>query len=71
MIMIFNGKKQATTDLKKPDRQNRGWDNICRWGLLTGDLQLGREGLGNWGDEISVNGEDGERLLSKLSPTVS
>ncbi len=28
-------------------------------------------GLKNWGDEISVNGEDGEKPLSKLSPTCS
>ncbi len=32
--------------------------------------QLGGGG-GNWGDEISVNGEDGERLLPKLSPIFS
>ncbi len=25
----------------------------------------------DWGDERSVNGEDGERLVSKLSPTLS
>ncbi len=30
------------------------------------DLQL--EGQGNWGDEISVKGEDGKGLLSNLSP---
>ncbi len=27
--------------------------------------------LGNWGDEISVNGGDGEKILSTLSPTSS
>ncbi len=30
-----------------------------------GGVQLGG-GLGNWGDESSVNGEDGVRLLSNL-----
>ncbi len=30
------------------------------------DVQLGGR---NWGDESAVNEEDGERLLSKLSPT--
>ncbi len=37
-----------------------------------GGVQL-REGggVGNWRDERSVNEEDGERLLSKLSPTSS
>ncbi len=28
-------------------------------------------GIEIWGDECSVNGGDGERLLSKLSPTFS
>ncbi len=28
-------------------------------------------GVGEWGDECSVNGGDGERLLSKLYPTFS
>ncbi len=36
-----------------------------------GTVQLGGGGLEDWGDEILVNGEDGERLLSKLSPTSS
>ncbi len=37
-----------------------------------GDVQVrGGERLGDWGDECSANGEDGERLLSKLSPTSS
>ncbi len=31
----------------------------------------GGEGLGEWGDESLVNEEDGEILLSKLSPTSS
>ncbi len=26
-------------------------------------------GVGEWGEECSVNGGDGERFLSKLSPT--
>ncbi len=38
-----------------------------------GGVQFGGvgEGLGDWEDEISANGEDGEKLLSKLSPTSS
>ncbi len=36
-------------------------------GLLAG----GMGGVGEWGDECSVNGADGERFLSKLSPTFS
>ncbi len=36
-----------------------------------GGVQFGGGGLGNWGDEISVNGEDGEKLLSTLSTTSS
>ncbi len=34
-------------------------------------VQFERVGLGNWGDEISVDGEDGEELLSTLSPASS
>ncbi len=37
-----------------------------------GGLQVGKgEGQGKGGCECSVNGGDGERLLSKLPPTVS
>ncbi len=68
MIMMHNHKKQATTGLKKPRRQNRDLGNTQRWALLKGGVQLGGGGLGTWEDEISVNGEDGERLLSKSSP---
>ncbi len=64
MIMICNGKKLVTTGLKKPHTQNR---DLYRWGLLMGGVQLGG-GLGNCGDEISINGEDGEKHLSPLSP---
>ncbi len=33
-------------------------------------VQVEWEGeVGKWGDECSVNGGDGERLLSTLSPT--
>ncbi len=31
----------------------------------------GKGGIGERGDECSVNGGDGERLLAKLPPTVS
>ncbi len=34
-------------------------------------VQFEGGGLGNWGDEISVDGEDGEELQSTLSPTSS
>ncbi len=34
-----------------------------------GGVQVGKGGLDNWGNEISVNGEDGEKLLPTLSPT--
>ncbi len=34
-------------------------------------VQMGGEGLKDTGDEFSANGDDGERLLSKLSPTYS
>ncbi len=59
--------------LKKPHRQNRDLGNWGDWwGLLMDDVQLGGGGRGgNWGKEMSVNGEDGEKLLSKLSPTSS
>ncbi len=34
-----------------------------------GGVQVGwGESVGKWGDECSVNGGDGERLLSKLPP---
>ncbi len=29
----------------------------------------GRGGLGNWGDKISVNGEDGKKMLTKRAVT--
>ncbi len=41
MIMIYNGKKQATTGLKNPQTQNRDLGNIPRWGLLMGGVQFG------------------------------
>ncbi len=56
LIMINNGKTYATTGLKKPHGQNRGFGLILRWGLLIDDVQFGG-GLDNWGDEISVNGD--------------
>ncbi len=56
--------------LKKPHRQNRDLGSTSRLGLLMSGMQLVGV-LGNWGDEISVNGEDGERLLPKLSPASS
>ncbi len=35
-----------------------------------GGVQVGwGESVGKWGDECSVNGGEGERLLAKLSPT--
>ncbi len=34
-----------------------------------GCLQVGWWGVGEWGDECSVNGGDGERLLSNLFVT--
>ncbi len=36
-----------------------------------GGVWLGRVGVEKWGDEFSVNGGDGERLLSNISATVS
>ncbi len=36
-----------------------------------GGVQFGVEGLGDWVNEISVNGEDGEKLQSTLSKTSS
>ncbi len=68
-VKSYNGEQYATTVLKKTHIQNRDLYNIKRWGLLMDDVQLG--GGGHWGDEISVNGEDEERLLSKLYPTSS
>ncbi len=38
---------------------------VDRW------LAVGGGGVGNWGDEISVYGEDGETLMSKIYPTPS
>ncbi len=58
--MSYNGKRWAPTGMKTPHRQNRDLGSIHRWGLF-----------GNPGHEISVNGEDGEKLLSKLTPTSS
>ncbi len=41
MIMIYNGKKLATTGLKKPHTQNSDAGNIQREGLLMGGVQFG------------------------------
>ncbi len=57
--------------LKKPHKQKRDLGDIKRWGLFMGSVQLGLVGLENWGDEISVNGEDGKRLLSDRPPTTA
>ncbi len=51
----------------KRHTKNRDFGNILRWALLRGAVQFGVEGLGDWVDEISVNGEDGEKLQSTLS----
>ncbi len=47
--------------LKKPNKQDRDLASISRWELITGGVQEGG-GLHNWGDECSVNREDGEKL---------
>ncbi len=62
-----------TMDLKKPHRQNSDSGCLYRWGLLVGGVESGDGGrrVGNRGHEISVNGEDGEKLLSTLSPNPS
>ncbi len=61
-------------------RPQRAWRNHM---YITGQLikmitvngwcagGMGWVGVGKWRDECSVNGRDGERLLSKLSPTSS
>ncbi len=36
---------------------------------VNGRFADGMGGVGKWGDECSVNGGDGERIRSKLSPT--
>ncbi len=36
-------------------------DDNCLWAVC----MLDGEGVGDWGDECSVNGGDGERLVSK------
>ncbi len=71
MVMIYNCKTYATTILMKRHTKNRDFGNILRWGLLRGAVQFGVEGLGDYFDEISVNGEDGEKLQSTLSKTSS
>ncbi len=53
----------------KRHTKNRDFGNIFKWGLLMGGVQFGVEGLGDYFDEISVNGEDGEKLQSTLSKT--
>ncbi len=45
MIVIYNGKKWATTALRKQHRQSRDLGNISRWALLMGGVQVGREGV--------------------------
>ncbi len=40
-------------------------------GTVNGWLAIGGGGLGDWGDESSVNEEEGKILLLKLSPTSS
>ncbi len=70
-IMTYNGKKEATTSLKKPHKQNRELGNIQKWRLLMGGVQVGRGMTRGLGGDRSVNGGDGERLLSKFSPTFS
>ncbi len=42
-------------------------DGDCKWVGCRWDFW----GLGDWGDESSVNEEDGEIRLPKLSPTSS
>ncbi len=64
--MIYNGKKKATTVLKKPRI-----GKYIEMGTVNGWCAGGEEGLGDRGDDFSVSGGDGERLLSKRSPTSS
>ncbi len=71
MVMIYNGKTYATTILMKRHTKNRNFGNILGWGLLMGGVKFGVEGLGDWVIEISVTGEDGEKLQSTLSKTSS
>ncbi len=55
MTVTYNGKKWAITGLKKPHRKQQGFGQHTEVGTVNGWRALL---LVNWGDEISVNGED-------------
>ncbi len=57
IIMIYNCKKKTTTGLKIPPRQDRDLGLHIEMGTVTVCYEGGR-------------GRDGERLLSKLYPTL-
>ncbi len=61
MTTIYDGKKQATTGLKKPQGVGKHVEMITVNGWRAGGK----------GGECSVNEGDGEGLLSKPSPTVA
>ncbi len=59
MIMIYG--PEETTCIEQGVDKHLEMLTVNGWG----------GGEGEWGDECSVNGGDGERLMSKRSPTFS
>ncbi len=56
MILLPSGKACAITGLKKRHRHYRELDHRKKWWVLKGSMQVA--GVGDWGDESSVNGKD-------------
>ncbi len=70
-----NTKKQFEYLRRAPFQDVVSWRDKKHNILEMGATNVWRAGgggeLGDWKDKSSVNGEGGERLLSKLSPTPS
>ncbi len=65
MVESHNGPEE-TTHTKQGLGYHIGVVTVNGWRAVRGGGELG-----NWGDEISINGEDGERLRPTLSPASS
>ncbi len=63
--------KRRPNWLEETTNTKQGLGQYMEVGTVNGWRAGGGGGLGNWGDEISVNGGDGESLMSKHSPTFS